>query len=168
MKRLAVVASVFLMSACTQQDTDIHRLQIQQITGTNSVYMVGPSTQMVVQRANGDLCFGPAPDAAPERGTAFSLQLPLTVSSTDSESGSTINDDLPLGGRNPNALITRDILFHACLAETRLKLSTEERRAHWKETIDAIIKINGQSLDGASIGSDDFSGSLPTASVPGS
>lgn len=121
---------------------------------------------MVVERSNGDLCFGPAPDAAPERGTAFSMQLPLTVSTTSSDSADTINDDLPLGGRNPTALITRDILFHACLAETRLKLTTEERRAHWKETIDAVIKINSQSLEGSSIGSDTFSGDLPTASVP--
>ena len=165
MKRLAACALGFTLSACASQ-VDLHRLQINKITKSDEIYMIGPSTQLVVQRRDGRLCFGPAPDAAPEKDTSFTLALPLTVNTSDNESGSRVSEELPLGGRNPNVLITRDLLFHSCLIESQLNLSADELREFWKSTLDAIVKINGQSLDGASITTDEFLGTLPGGGQP--
>ena len=64
------------------------------------------------------------------------------------------DDEAYLGGRNPNVLISRDILLQSCLAETRLKLSNEERKALFSRTLDVIQAINSVPLDGASIETD--------------
>lgn len=116
---------------------------------------------MVVAFEDGTKCFAPAPDAVSDTGSDFSIALPLTVT-TAGGGEAQFKDQVPLGGRNPNVLITRQILFESCLAEQRFNLSKEERLLHWQQTMQLIAAINQRSLDGLSVTNDNIAGSAPT------
>ena len=112
----------------------------------SAVTLIAPVAQPIVKNPDGTYCYGPQPDGAiniSRSGTGINAG---TVTGSD--------DEAYLGGRNPNVLISRDLLFQSCLAEARLKLSNEERKALFSRTLDIIQAINSESLDGEAIESD--------------
>lgn len=112
----------------------------------SEVTLIAPVAQPIVKNPDGTYCYGPQPDGAiniSRSGTGINVG---TVTGVD--------DEAYLGGRNPNVLISRDLLFQSCLAEARLKLSNEERKALFSRTLDIIQAINSESLDGEAIESD--------------
>lgn len=112
--------------------------------------LLGATAQPIIRKGDGSLCFGPQPDATiDEDGAAGTGSFGVGVG----------DNELPLGGRNPNVLITRDIFFQSCLAESRLNLDRAERIALFNRTLDLVRAINSASLEGASINSDSDSGS---------
>ncbi|MDX1571011.1 MAG: hypothetical protein R3200_11040, partial [Xanthomonadales bacterium] len=96
----------------------------------------------------GTICVGPPPDATADLGFAADVTV-LGGGGTDSAGAG--EEELPLGGRNPNVLITRDLIFQSCLAESRLGLDSDERKAHYKDLLDLLAKINAQSLEGSDV-----------------
>lgn len=119
------------------------------------------SSQMVVTFEDGKQCFAPPPDAATDTGSDVAIALPLSVSNTNAGAGN-FQDQVPLGGRNPNVLITRQIMFESCLAEQRFELTREERILHWQRTLQMVALINQRSLEGLSVRSDNIAETTPT------
>ena len=118
----------------------------QDLSLESEVKLIAAVGQPIVRNADGTLCYGPQPDATIDRDLSGNRTSGSLLSATDDEKG--------LGGRNPNVLITRDILFQSCLAEARLKLSDAERKELFLKTLDVIQAMNSVSLDGESIESD--------------
>jgi hypothetical protein len=50
-----------------------------------------------------------------------------------------------------SVLVTRDLLFQSCLAESRLGLSGDERKARYQALLDPLAKINADSLEGKNV-----------------
>jgi len=121
--------------------------------------LVGPSSQPIVRNEDGTICYGPPPDASIDEQAGGAVKW---FSFGDN------NDELPLGGRNPNVLITRDLLFQSCLAESRLKLNNEQRIKLFYKTLAIVQSINGKSLDGNAVTTNADSGSqtIPQGVVP--
>jgi len=144
-----------LLGGCA--NIDAHHREAGSLS--SELTLVGPSSQPIVRNPDGTLCYGPQPDASIDESAGGALKV---LSFGDS------SDELPLGGRNPNVLVTRDILFQSCLAETRLKLDREERIKLFYKTLDVIQVINAKTLDGAAVTSDANSGSqnIPQSTVP--
>ena len=159
--RLALCLVVGLAAACAPTKDELHRLQSKAID--EDLVLMSPSSQMIIQNKNGVVCFAPAPDAAQQIGGDVSIVLPFTVTLGEPSQANAFDDQIPLGGRNPNVLITRALLFEACMVEARSDMSKDERLAHWERTLKAIETINTGSLEGSSIQSDNFNASLPTA-----
>ena len=147
MKVFALMFVVFGLSACSGNISVMHEKKIDL---ASDVTLIGSGALPIVRNEDGTHCFGPQPDS--------SINVDFSGSST-SQLGSMINlsendDEVSLGGRNPNVLITRDLLFQSCLAEARLKLSAKQRKELFEKTLDVIQAINTQTLDGSSIESD--------------
>jgi hypothetical protein len=112
----------------------------------SEVTLIAAVAQPIVKNSDGTICYGPQPDGTINKSLFGGGTNGMTLGGTD--------DEAYLGGRNPNVLISRDILFQSCLAETRLQLSDEERKALFSRTLDVIQAINSASLDGTSIEAD--------------
>lgn len=128
--------------------------------------LLGPTAQPIVRNSDGSICYGPQPDATIDEDGAAGV---------GSFSFGVGDNELPLGGRNPNVLITRDIFFQSCLAESRLNLGPAERLALFNRTLELVRVVNSVSLEGSSIESDSDSGnqvlyspSLPAAAAASS
>ena len=147
--QLIATAVVMLLTGCATSVDDVHHYSTRQLGP--SLSMVTSSSQLVVTNADGSVCVGPPPDATADLG--FSANVALVGGAQDGSAGGG-EEELPLGGRNPNVLITRDLLFQSCLAEARLKLSPDERKAHYQNLLQVITAINAKTLDGAAIQSD--------------
>ena len=65
--------------------------------------------------------------------------------------GAAAEEELPLGGRNPNVLVTRDIIFQSCLAEALLGLNADELKAYYQAMMELLAKVNAQSLEGSRV-----------------
>ncbi len=147
MKRLAFAAGVTLvMTGRATSVEDVHHFSTRQVG--NSITLLTSNSQIIVINADGTICVGPPPDATTDLGFATSISV-LSTGGTDGASAA--EEEFPLGGRNPNVLNTRDIIFQSCLAEARLGLTAEERKQHYKDTRDLIAKINAQSLEGSEV-----------------
>ena len=153
---LAPVVLTAFLGACAQ--TDVHHLEASDLG--RELTLVGAGSQPVVRNADGSLCFGPPPDAAIDVGAGAQLKM---------VGAGAMDNELPLGGRNPNVLITRDILFQSCMAEARLGLSGDERVKLFRETLGVVKAVNTSTLEGASITTDADSGqqTIPAVPVPG-
>lgn len=151
----ALGLALVLLGGCA--NIDVHHRDGGSLS--SELTLVGPSSQPVVRNSDGTLCYGPQPDASIDASAGGALKW---FSFGDN------SDELPLGGRNPNVLVTRDILFQSCLAETRLKLDREERIKLFYKTLDVIQGINAKTLDGAGVTSDANSGSqnIPQSAAP--
>jgi len=112
----------------------------------SAVTLIAPVAQPIVKNPDGTYCYGPQPDGA--------INISRSGTGINGGTGTGSDDEAYLGGRNPNVLISRDLLFQSCLAEARLKLSNEERKALFSRTLDIIQAINSESLDGEAIESD--------------
>jgi hypothetical protein len=112
----------------------------------SEVTLIAPVAQPIVKNPDGTYCYGPQPDGA--------INISRSVTGINGGTVTGGDDEAYLGGRNPNVLISRDLLFQSCLAEARLKLSNEERKALFSRTLDIIQAINSESLDGEAIESD--------------
>jgi hypothetical protein len=55
-------------------------------------------------------------------------------------------------------LLSRDLIFQSCLAEARLGLNADERRAHYQALLDLLAKVNANSLEGKNIENENESG----------
>jgi hypothetical protein len=124
-----------------------------------AITLAGASSRYIVTNKDGSFCFGPSPDAAftDSMGANLGLGFTLIDMSKNGESSDSIDDAhirSGLGGRNPNVLISREILFETCLLIERAKLSPSQMVELYKTTLDAIVKINQVPLDGAAILSD--------------
>lgn len=150
---LLFACSVALLSGCVSTVDDVHHFSTRDV-GT-SMTMVTSSSQIIITNPDGTHCVGPPPDATTDLGFSANVSV-FSGGGSDGAGGG--EEELPLGGRNPNVLITRDILFQSCLAEARLGLDSEERKAHYLATMDLIGKINAQSLEGSSVEDVDQSG----------
>lgn len=147
--------ALVLLGGCA--NIDVHHREAGSLS--SDLTLVGPSSQPIVRNPDGTLCYGPQPDSSIDESAGGALKW---FSFGDN------SDELPLGGRNPNVLVTRDVLFQSCLAETRLKLDREERIELFYKTLDVIQGINAKTLEGAAVTSDANSGSqnIPQSAVP--
>jgi hypothetical protein len=128
---------------------------------SEGITLAGSSSRYIVKNKDGSFCFGPPPDAAftdSMSGSMGGLALTLfdnsTVNSSSSDALSDAHQRVGLGGRNPNVLITREILFETCLLMEKANLTSAQMIDLHKITLDAIVKLNDKSLDGNSIKSD--------------
>jgi hypothetical protein len=106
------------------------------------------SSRALIVFDNGHICLAPPPDSAEDSGADLNIAFPLSVSSSTGGAG-TYEDQIPLGGRGGNALVTRDLIFETCLSEQRHDLTRQEKLDRWDRMLDAIVKINGHPLDPA-------------------
>ncbi|MEM9300983.1 MAG: hypothetical protein AAGE01_02670 [Pseudomonadota bacterium] len=148
MKQSTLLLAVSLTAGCATTIEDVHHFEDQSLQ--RDLTMITSSTQLIIRNPNGTVCVGPPPDA----GSDLAYGASVSIVSSGSGGGSAGDDEMSLGGRNPNVLITRDIFFQGCLAEARLELSKAERRKLFGQILDAVTKINAQSLEGAGISSD--------------
>lgn len=122
-----------------------------------SITLSGSSSRYIIKNKDGSYCVSPAPDAAFTDSTSGGFGLTLVQVGDTSTNSDTITDAhqrMSLGGRNPNVLITRDILFETCLLIGRAGLNASQMLDVYKSSLDAITQINKQSLDGAAVKSD--------------
>jgi hypothetical protein len=144
-----IVTAALLLSGCLRSVRDVHHYSTQQLGP--SLSMVTASSQLIVTNADGSICVGPPPDATSDLGISASVSVLGGAEQGGAAGG---EEELPLGGRNPNVLVTRDLLFQSCLAEARLNLSPEERKAHHAALMQLIAGINGHTLEGVDIQTD--------------
>lgn len=147
------IFSLVVLSGCTEADVfhQGNRTLKSQLT------LIGPSAQPIVKNDDGTICYGPQPDATIDE----------TVAGSNSAFGiGAADEELPLGGRNPNVLITRDILFQSCLAESRMRLTKAERMKLYYKTLDTIQAINSATLEGAYITNDNSNQSIAVPAAP--
>ncbi|MDA9789675.1 hypothetical protein N9B69_01585 [Amylibacter sp.] len=135
------------LGGCAENLSVMHE---KKINLESDATLIGSGALPIVRNADGTLCFGPQPDS--------SINVDVSGGLT-SQMGSALNlkdddNEASLGGRNPNVLITRDLLFQSCLAETRLKLSAKQRKELFEKTLGVIQAINSQSLEGSAIEND--------------
>lgn len=145
MKVYFLILVAFGLSGCAENLSVMHEKKVDLET---DVTLIGSGALPIVKNADGTYCFGPQPDS--------SISLDLSADSSTSPLSSVTDNDneSSLGGRNPNVLITRDLLFQSCLAESRLKLSKKERKELFEKTLSVIQAVNGQSMEGSSVVSD--------------
>ena len=138
-------ALLALPAACTAGDVH-HRAEANI---SSDATFLSSTAQPIIRNADGSICYGPQPDSTVDDDTSMGTQC-IGLGGSDNE--------IPLGGRNPNVLITRDIFFQACLAEARLNLNGAQRVDLFNRTLDLVRAVNTASLDGASVSSDSDSG----------
>jgi hypothetical protein len=125
------------------------------VTLDGPVTLLGAGGLPIVRNPDGTVCYGPMPDVS------------LDEDASGVFSSFSLNDgqiETALGGRNPNVLVTRDIFFQACLAESRLNMTRQERVQLFRKTLDAVVQINSQSLDGEAVTDDT---PMTTVQLPG-
>jgi hypothetical protein len=143
MKLVLSILISFGLSGCAENLDVMHQTDLNL---ESEVTLIAAVAQPVVKNPDGTICYGPQPDG--------SINISRSGTAINDQSISGSDDEAYLGGRNPNVLISRDLLFQSCLAEARLKLSNAERKALFSRTLDIIQTINSGSLDGAAIESD--------------
>lgn len=155
-RHLVLAAALLVLGGCS--NIDVHHREDAPLPA--GLTLLGPSSQPIVRNPDGTFCYGPPPDSTIDEQAGGAVKW---LSFGDN------SDELPLGGRNPNVLVTRDILFQSCLAETRLKLDPQQRIQLFYKTLEIVSRINAQSLDGTAVASDADSGSqtIPEPQIPG-
>jgi hypothetical protein len=162
-QRLALIVMAFTFQGlygCASMVQPGHELGsvLPDPQSNGSITLSGSSSRYIIKNKDGSYCFSPAPDAAFTDSTSDGLELTLVKVGDSSSNSDTIADAhqrMSLGGRNPNVLITRDILFETCLLIGRAGLNASQMLDVYKSSLDTITQINKQSLDGAAIKSDD-------------
>lgn len=156
-KTASLLATLTTLAGCaTPAVVDVHHKSDRTIS--SELTLLGPSSQPIVRNPDGTVCYGPQPDASIDVADGVGVSA-LAYGDESVE--------LPLGGRNPNVLISRDIFFQTCLAESRLDLSREERIKLFYRALDMVEKVNAGSLDGASITTDADSAKQTIPELPG-
>jgi len=157
---IPVVLTTVLLTACAGDPRSGH--EITPLVQTQDISLVGASSRAVVKTKNGSYCFGPSPDAAfnDTMGMGFNLELLTFGDDNTDDSFDDAHLRNNLGGRNPNVLITRELLFEACIMGDRANLTQQQMIDIYKATLGTIEKINSQSLDGAGIRTDNPDESL--------
>lgn len=156
MKAMYVLA--LIGAAGCSNEADVYHQADSEIP--SGIKLMSSTAQLVVNNGDGTVCYGPPADATIDlTGSASSKGLKIGVG----------DDEIPLGGRNPNVLLTRDLLFQACLAEARMGLTKAERKKLFSEVLKVVTDVNAQSLEGENISSDSDSGSqvIPGQMVTG-
>lgn len=143
-----------LLGGCVSQVDDVHHYDTRSIG--SSMTLLSSSSQIIITNADGTVCVGPPPDATADLGFSAGVSV-FSGGGNDSAGGA--EEEIPLGGRNPNVLVTRDILFQSCLAESRLDLNADERKAHFAATLQLVQQINAQSLEGEGVENDGYTDS---------
>jgi hypothetical protein len=160
---------LFIISGCITTPQIGHEVSsIRADPKNEGITLTGSSSRYIVKNKDGSFCFGPPPDAAftdSMSGSIGGLALTLfdnsTVNPGSSDALADAHQRVGLGGRNPNVLISREILFESCLLMEKANLTSAQMIDLYKTTLDAIVQINAKSLDGDSITSDNgASGSL--------
>ncbi|GAB55696.1 hypothetical protein GPUN_1579 [Glaciecola punicea ACAM 611] len=153
---------LFIISGCITTPQIGHEVSsIRADPKNEGITLTGSSSRYIVKNKDGSFCFGPPPDAAftdSMSGSMGGLALTLfdnsTVNSSSSDALADAHQRVGLGGRNPNVLISREILFESCLLMEKANLTSAQMIDLYKITLDAIVQINAKSLDGNSIKSD--------------
>lgn len=161
-KRFSLIVMVLvtnLLYGCATASIPGHELgSVQPDPQHNgSITLSGSSSRYIIKNKDGSYCVSPAPDAAFTDSSAGGLNLTLVNTGGNNASSDSIENAhqrLGLGGRNPNVLITREILFETCLLIGRAGLNSAQMLELYKSSLDAITQINKQSLDGNAIKSD--------------
>jgi energy-coupling factor transporter ATP-binding protein EcfA2 len=154
---IILLAIIFVLTGCSAMKPQVgHEVSSVEPAQEGTITLAGASSRYIVKNKDGSFCFGPSPDATftDSMGTSLGLTLVDTSTSSSSDSMEDAHSRSGLGGRNPNVLITREILFETCLLVERAKLSPSQMVELYKTTLDAIVKINQRTLDGAAITSD--------------
>jgi len=166
---LACVGAFIALGGCATTVEDVHHYSTRDIG--QSVTLMTASSQLIITNPDGTICVGPPPDATADLGFAADVSVLGTGGDSGGVSGG--EEEIPLGGRNPNVLVTRDLLFQSCLAESRLKLSADERKQHYVALLELIARVNADSLEGKDVENVGQSGDqvpnipqLPQASRP--
>lgn len=153
---------LFIISGCITTPQIGHEVSsIRADPKNEGITLTGSSSRYIVKNKDGSFCFGPPPDAAftdSMSGSMGGLALTLfdnsSVNSSSSNALADAHQRVGLGGRNPNVLISREILFESCLLMEKANLTSAQMIDLYKTTLDAIVQINAKSLDGNSIKSD--------------
>jgi hypothetical protein len=159
-KTTILLIIIFVLAGCSAMTPQVgHEISSVAPAQDGTITLSGASSRYIVKNKDGSFCFGPSPDAAFTDSMGTSLGFTMTMIDMTKNSGS--SDSMQdahirsgLGGRNPNVLISREILFETCLLIERAQLSPAQMVELYKTSLDAIVKINQVTLDGTAILSD--------------
>lgn len=168
---IILLAIIFVLTGCSAMKPQVgHEVSSVPPAEEGTITLAGASSRYIVKNKDGSFCFGPSPDAAFTDSMGAGLGVTLIDLSKNSGLSDSIEDAHArsgLGGRNPNVLISREILFETCLLIERAQLSPSQMVDLYKTTLDAIVKINHAPLDGAAILSDNPDASSTSLSNSG-
>lgn len=93
------------------------------------------------------ICAEPMPDAAFDQEEEADWDLSF-ISFGGDEKGEeeSASVEAGLGGRSPNVLITREILFRYCEFISNVEFTSKEKAEMFKDVLDSLVKINQVSL----------------------
>lgn len=108
------------------------------------VYAASASTRYAFIRSGAQtksICSEPAPDVATDENGDISLSLAL-INSKDRNKDKLGIDEVSLGGRSVNVLLTREIFFRTCEFLANNSLTDEQALALFNNTLNTIVTIN--------------------------
>lgn len=147
---LFIALSAVLFSGCSM----LNPLEVKPVEdNVNSATTLYGSTAavrnvMVRDRKNSRIiCAEPMPDAAfdDEEESSWDFSF-ISFGGDEKGAEEASNIEAGLGGRNPNVLITREILFRYCEFISNVELSDKEKAKMFKDVLDSLVKINTVTL----------------------
>jgi hypothetical protein len=162
--------SAFLLlstAACQTTQQDPIMLRVNQGTDLTAL-TAGAGTRAILVRTDTGrpyICDDPGPDAALNEfaDSGFSISLIKVGDTGDGQNSNSIGE-AGLGGRSPNVLITRELLYRFCEFAGNTTLTDDQRIALYQATLNAVVSINQTNLgDGsADMSSSDIDASSST------
>ena len=152
-RRFFLCAIVCSLAACASPDplaVNLHRGQNLTLHSTTA------AVSSTVVRAVGDnriICAQPQPDASISESEGASVSIALAkVSGDEQASEQSGENENSLGGRDPNVLITRELLFRQCEFLGNSNLTDQQKIDLYNATLSAIVTINQAALgDGTEV-----------------
>ena len=160
LKVISGLLAVILISGCSSLPPTAHfsieRNGIDMVTTTSDLQ----STFFKDERINERLCASRPSDVADTRSEGTSLSL-SAVGLSEGVGAKDSQGAISLGGRNPEVLITREILYRACEFTLNHNTTVEQSIQVYKILLDAVVKISASqtSTGTSSIGQSEI---MPT------
>jgi len=143
MTKLAPLLMCLFISACTTP------LGVKHIhTDGYHLYTSTAANSSLVIRDKNDaynFCSEPSPDVAVDENTSVSFDVSVVDSNDNSNESEGINE-VGLGGRSANVLITRETFYRTCEFISNSNLSDQQKLDLYKQTLKTIADINNQNL----------------------
>jgi len=149
-KRFLKIGGLLLFSGCST----LNPLEIKPIEdsmkGPPVIYGTTAAVRNMVVRDKDSgriICAEPMPDAAFDDEDEFDWDFSFISFGGDEkgeeQSGSV---EAGLGGRSPNVLITREVLYRFCEFIGNTDFTNDEKAAMFKDVLDSVVEINKVSL----------------------
>lgn len=138
---------LWLLSGCAAIDAigDKDSIRIVKRNGLD-IHSTSPGHSLVVTRDNGSTekyCAGRPPDLVDDK--SFAVNLPVPGKNLQMGTGS---NELSLGGRSPDVLIVREVLYRFCELSINQNLSSAETVGVFRELYPLILKALSSPVAG--------------------